>query len=73
MLGAGAGWGASPVVQWLRLCSPNTNGMGSTPGQGTKISHAIEYGQNFLKNNNNVGCLFEYFNNNFCHPNMRHG
>ena len=37
----------SLVVQWLRLCTPNTGGQSSIPGQGTrshmrqlKISHA---------------------------------
>ena len=29
--------GTSLVVQWLRLHAPNTGGMGSIPGQGTKI------------------------------------
>ena len=28
------------MVQWLRLHTPNTGGMGSIPGQGTKILHA---------------------------------
>ena len=23
------------MVQWLRLCAPDTGGLGSTPGQGT--------------------------------------
>ena len=25
--------GNSPVVQWLRPCTPNTGGLGSIPGQ----------------------------------------
>ena len=29
--------GASLVVQWLRVCVPNPGGLGSVPGQGTKI------------------------------------
>ena len=31
----------SQVVQWLRLCAPNAEGMGLIPGQGTKIPHAV--------------------------------
>ena len=30
--------GASLVVQWLRLCAPNAEGLGLIPGQGTRIS-----------------------------------
>ena len=29
--------GASLVVQWLRPCTSNAEGMGSIPGQETKI------------------------------------
>ena len=25
------------MVQWLRLCASNVGGMGSVPGEGTKI------------------------------------
>ena len=28
------------VVQWLRLRDPSAGGVGSIPGQGTKIPHA---------------------------------
>ena len=28
--------GASLVVQWLRLCAPNAEGLGSIPSQGTR-------------------------------------
>ena len=28
--------GNSLVVQWLRLCTPDTGGLGSIPGQGTR-------------------------------------
>ena len=27
------------VIQWLRLCAPNTEDTGLIPGQGTKIPH----------------------------------
>ena len=37
--------GSSPVVQWLRLCVSTTGGTGSILGQGTKVSHAMWYGQ----------------------------
>ena len=33
--------GTSLMVQWLRLCTSNTGGMGSIPVWGTKISHAV--------------------------------
>ena len=35
-------FGTSLAVQWLRLPAPNAGGMGSIPGQGTKIQHAAE-------------------------------
>ena len=38
--------GASLVVQWLRLHTPNAGGMGSIPGQGTRISHAAQHAKN---------------------------
>jgi len=30
------------VVQWLRLHAPIAGGMGSIPGWGTKIPHAVK-------------------------------
>ena len=33
------GEGTCLVVQWLRLCTSTAGGMGSIPGQGTKIPH----------------------------------
>ena len=35
------GQGTSLVVQWLGLCAPIDGGLGSIPGQGTKISKAM--------------------------------
>ena len=32
--------GTSLAVQWLRLCISNAGGMGSIPGQGTKIPNS---------------------------------
>ena len=32
--------GTSLAIQWLRFCASNAGGMGSIPGQGTKIPHA---------------------------------
>ena len=33
--------GTSLVVQWVRLCTPNAGGPGSSPGRGTKsCTHA---------------------------------
>ena len=35
----------SMVVQRLELCASTAEGVGSIPGQGTKILHAKQYGQ----------------------------
>ena len=37
--------GTSLVVQGLRLYASTAGGMGSTPGQGTKIPHVMQHGQ----------------------------
>ena len=39
------------MVQWLRFGAANAGGMGSTPGQGTRIPRASQRGQKifFLK------------------------
>ena len=46
----------SLVVQWLRLQASTAGGMGSIPGQGTKIPHAAWHSQppptHRLKNKN---------------------
>ena len=36
--------GTSLAVQWLRLCGSNAGAMGSIPGWGTKIPHAVQHG-----------------------------
>ena len=36
--------GTSLVVQWLRFSTPDTVGMGSIPGWGTKIPHDAQNG-----------------------------
>ena len=41
--------GTSPVVQWLRLCTSNARGTSLIPGWGTKIPHAVQYGQKIRK------------------------
>ena len=33
------------MVQWLRLCSASAGGAGSIPGWGTRIPHALRFGQ----------------------------
>ena len=33
--------GTSPMVQWLRLHASTAGSMGSTPEQGSEISHAV--------------------------------
>ena len=40
-----AHWGTSLAVKRLGLCRSTAGGMGSTPGQGTKILHAKRHGQ----------------------------
>ena len=37
--------GNSLAVQWLRLRDPNVGGIGSIPGQKTKIPHATRHSQ----------------------------
>ena len=34
------------VVQYLRLCTSGVAGLGSIPGQGTKLPHAAWCGKN---------------------------
>ena len=34
--------GTSLVAQWLRLCASTVGGVGSVPGGGTKILHAVQ-------------------------------
>ena len=40
--------GTSLAIQWLRLCT-STGGMGSIPGQGTKILHILQGSQKIVK------------------------
>ena len=42
--------GNSLVVQWLGLHASTAGGMGSIPGQGTKILYATQHGQKKKKN-----------------------
>ena len=42
--------GTSLIVQWLRLWAATAGGMGSIPGQETKILHAVRHGQKNVKN-----------------------
>ena len=42
--------GTSLVDQGLRLWASNTGDKGSTPGQGTKIPHAVQFGKKKKKN-----------------------
>ena len=47
----------SLAIQWLRLCTSKAGDAGSIPGQGTKISHAGQHGQekkNYLAHNVNT-------------------
>ena len=46
-------WRTSLVVQWLRLCASTTGGLGSIPGQGTKILHATSCNQKKKKKKQN--------------------
>ena len=36
--------GTSSAVQWLRFCASTAGGMGSIPGQRTRIPHATQHG-----------------------------
>ena len=36
-------FGTSLMVQWLRLPAPKTQDMGTTPGRGAKILHAVQH------------------------------
>ena len=46
--------GTSLAVQWLGLCASTAGGMGSIPGWGTKIPHAMQTNNN---NNNKSNVL----------------
>ena len=41
--------GTSLAILWLRLHASNAGGMGSIPGQGIKIPHAVQHGQEIKK------------------------
>ena len=41
--------GTSLAVQWLPLHASTVGGLGSIPGQGTKIPHGLWHGQNDSK------------------------
>ena len=41
--------GTSLAVQWLTFHASTAGDMGSIPGQGTKIPHALWHGQNDSK------------------------
>ena len=45
--------GNSLAVQWLGLHAFTAKGMGSIPGQGTKIPQATQYSKNKTKENKN--------------------
>ena len=51
--------GPSPAVQWLRCHASTAGGVGSIPGQGARIPHAVWHGQN--NNNNNMSHIFNKF------------
>ena len=61
--GRGKGVGDILVVWWLTLHSSNAGGMGSIPGQGVKIPHAVQRGQEIKKKRfqNCVSYFFYYF------------
>ena len=48
--------GTSLVDQGLRLRASNTGDKGSTPGQGTKIPHAVQFGKKKKKIKNHDAC-----------------
>ena len=46
--------GTSLVAQWLRLRTPNAQGMGSSLAQGTKIPHAVWCNQKIRKKQKSI-------------------
>ena len=42
------------AAQWLRLCPSTAVGMGSVPGQGTKILHAAQCSHKERKKNKEI-------------------
>ena len=49
------------VVQWLRLHTSNADGVGSIPGQETKIPHAKQCGQRIKKLKHKNICIDEEY------------
>ena len=47
------------MVQWLRLCTPNAESIGSISGWGTKIIHATQPKKERLQINNIASYLKE--------------
>ena len=45
------------AVQWLGFRASTAGGMGSIPGQGTKIPHAMQHGQKERERETNKGFL----------------
>ena len=41
------------MLQWLRVCGSKAEGVGSVPGQGTKIPHATQQGEKTNKQTEN--------------------
>ena len=41
--------GTSLVVQWLRLRASTVGSLGSIPGLGTEILHAVQHGQKEIR------------------------
>ena len=50
--------GTSLVVQWLRLRASTAGGVGSIPGQGTKIPASVWPGEKKKKEEHNVEIEF---------------
>ena len=46
--------GDFPAIQWLRLCASNAGGMGSIPGWGTKVPHAVQPAKKLNKTEQNI-------------------
>ena len=42
------------AVQWLGHHTANAGGTASIPGQGTKTPHALQHGQKFKNNKNDI-------------------
>ena len=63
-------FGNSLLAQWLGLCASAAGGMGSIPGEGTKIPQAMQHGQKTPKTKKLMFAVFFSFDSRYikCGP-----